>query len=230
MRRSPVRLRPSALSDHVTQTHASTAPISLTDHHQRRSGHDPKMCRQDFARLSPILVPHERISLWSQYLCVPSIFVPSVDPCPMPPDALQNCGEAYAHTAHQSGFVKVLYRFHPFFQASGTVLRTSNRTNEPSVLVRVEPSNGEPSDSPDLRIVIPCWMLDQTACHRVRLCDKPVVPLSALLQLRQLADDLAGSSTQRHPERSSNVKGDCCEIETSEKAANPKADAQATEA
>ena len=228
MRRSPVRLRPSALSDHVTQTLASTAPFPLTVHPQRRSGHDPKMCRQDFARLSPILVPHERISLWSQYLCAPSIFVRSVDPCPMPPDALQNCGAVYPHTAHQSGTVTVLYRFHPFFQATVTVVRTSNRTNEPSVLVRVEPFDDEPSDSPDLRIVIPCWMLDQTACHSVRLCDKPVIQLSALLQLKQLVSDLADSPTQPHLERSSNAQGDRREIETSQSAAIEKAASKAT--
>ena len=57
----------------------------------------------------------------------------------------------YQHTAHQLGPARIAYRFHPFFDRDVVVIRRVNRQQQPAVMVRIEP---------ELRIVIPCWMLD----------------------------------------------------------------------
>ena len=113
-------------------------------------------------------------------------------------DASQNSDATYPHTAHQSGSVKVEYRFHPFFDHPATVLRTSTRGEVPAVLVRV--LSKEQDSQCDLKIVVPCWMLDPDACSRVVVKDKPLIGLQALVRLRGLVDQFDPCSTEHHPD------------------------------
>lgn len=58
----------------------------------------------------------------------------------------------------------------------------------PSVIVRVEQLEGE-GDAEELRINVPCWMLDEQACSRVVVdanCGR--VAFDALVRLRTLVD------------------------------------------
>ena len=43
----------------------------------------------------------------------------------------------YPHTAHQLGSAKIIYRFHPFVDRQVMVIRRTNRSGVPAVLVRI---------------------------------------------------------------------------------------------
>jgi hypothetical protein len=58
------------------------------------------------------------------------------------------------------------------------------------MMVSVEGDRSDSQGEPELRIVIPDWMLDEVACMRMQVREKPQIQLQALLQLRNLIDQL----------------------------------------
>jgi hypothetical protein len=104
-------------------------------------------------------------------------------------------------------------------------LRKIRQGDHPAVIVRVEPLDNE-SDNEDseLRVNVPCWMLDRAACANVQLAERPRIDVDALLRLRKLIDQLAKTSGEARAESGSMMaKGD--RHETSDSTA-----ARATEA
>lgn len=58
----------------------------------------------------------------------------------------------------------------------------------PSAIVRIEQLDKQPEDE-ELRISVPCWMLDEQACARVTYgTNSSRISLDALLRLRTLVD------------------------------------------
>jgi hypothetical protein len=104
---------------------------------------------------------------------------------------------ACPHTACQLGRARIIYRFHPFANKDVTVLRRTRYGGDPAVLVRVE-HDDKNSDDPELRVVVPCWMLDQAACSAVVVRDTPRINIDALNHLRQLVDQFAKTSGQEN--------------------------------
>jgi hypothetical protein len=97
------------------------------------------------------------------------------------------------------------------------------------VIVRVEPLDDE-SDNEDaeLRINVPCWMLDQAACANVQLADRPRIDVAALLRLRRLLDQLAKTSGEGSGKSGSmTAKGDRHEASDSTPAPAAEAACQA---
>jgi len=97
----------------------------------------------------------------------------------------------------------VAYRFHPFFDRNITVLRVLRRGEVPSVVARIERVDRNSEDE-ELRINIPCWMIDEMAC---KTCNGQTqqgrIVIDALRRLRAVVD--SGLMV---------VKGDCHETET----------------
>ena len=83
------------------------------------------------------------------------------------------------HTAHQLGLVRFAYRFHPFFGQEVRVIRRLRTAEPTSVIVQGEE---------DLRIVVPCWMLDERCCQGVVLEERARISVAALVQLRGVID------------------------------------------
>lgn len=91
------------------------------------------------------------------------------------------------------------------------MLRTFSRSDVPAVLVQVVNARDDVDDANarELKIAVPCWMLDQTACSVVVVQEKPRLRIEALLQLRGLVDRLVSAVAERQPEsHGSNAKGD----------------------
>jgi hypothetical protein len=64
-------------------------------------------------------------------------------------------------------------------------------------------------EEPELRIVVPCWMLDQAACMSILPLDQPKVEINALVRLRTLVDELAKTSGGQYLDSGSiTAKGD----------------------
>jgi len=148
---------------------------------------------------------------------------------PLQVDASRNCGATYPHTAHQPGSARIVYRFHPFFDRDVSVERTSNRSATASVLVRIFPA--DELDDVELGIVVPCWMLDEAACTRVVLREKPLISIHAILQLRTLVDQFAPKRQKHHSEsHSSHASGDQDAETTDFKATRCQSSTQATDA
>src|SRR5438105_15906176 len=85
------------------------------------------------------------------------------------------------HNAHHFRIAKVLYRWHPLFNQTMTVRRSTGQ-NPPHLLCEL----------PDGSLtVIPKWMTEVEVCSALSL-GKPEVSLSALRRLRELADAVAG--------------------------------------
>lgn len=114
--------------------------------------------------------------------------------------ALRNCVVRYPHTAHQLGRARICYRFHPFFDHEVEIIRTLRLREEPSVIARIHN---------DLRIAVPCWMLDQTKCDAAVLRDRPRFDVDALRRLRELVDLQSFISDDDHDSAQARyVKGD----------------------
>ena len=105
------------------------------------------------------------------------------------------CGATHPHTACQLGAARIVYRFHPFFDRQVSVLRTIRLGDEPAVVVRVEALDADPgSEDSQLRISVPCWMLDEAACAKVVVGDVPRIEVDALMRLRRFLDQLGKTS------------------------------------
>jgi hypothetical protein len=90
----------------------------------------------------------------------------------------------------------IVYRFHPFFDRQITVLRRIRQGDHPAVIVRVIPQDSQPeSEDSELRINVPCWMMDSAACGKVQLSDQPRIDVDALCKLRRLVDQFFKASS-----------------------------------
>jgi len=92
----------------------------------------------------------------------------------------RSCGGRHRHTAHQLGPARVEYRFHPLYGREVQVIRNLRTREEPGVIVQGEE---------DLRLLIPCWMLDESCCRGVAVQNQPRIALEALVGLRALIDE-----------------------------------------
>ena len=77
----------------------------------------------------------------------------------------------YQHTAHQLGPARIVYRFHPFFEHEVRVIRRLRAHEEPAVIVQLEE---------ELRIVVPCWMLDVACCQAMVQEERPRIAVDAV--------------------------------------------------
>lgn len=111
-----------------------------------------------------------------------------------------------------------------------TIERKARHVGTPAVLVRIEPDESDPPDAAELRIVVPCWMLDETVCSMIEVREKPQIQLRALVQLRELIDQLIMPAVQA-PDESGfmEAKGDRHETRNETQAAHPDAASEATE-
>lgn len=96
----------------------------------------------------------------------------------------------YPHTARQLGCVRIAYQFHPFFHQSVSIVRRTRHRGVREVMVCVEGDQSDSQGTSELRIVVPEWMLDEVACMRMQVREKPQIQLQAILQLRSLVDQL----------------------------------------
>lgn len=110
--------------------------------------------------------------------------------CPTPGDEMQTNVAAPQHTAHQPGLVRFAYRSHPFYGQEVRVIRRLRTGVDAMVIVQGEP---------DLRIVAPCWMLEECCCAAMVVEECGRISVEALLALRGLIDDrglLAGGGRE----------------------------------
>jgi len=187
----------------------------------------------------PIRLAYEKrgcISRWYSGSCVQARPESCEDQCRSHGDVSQNYVATYPHTAHQLGPAKIAYRFHPFFEHDVTVLRAYSRGDVPAVLVRVDVNAHDDAIASvdvtgrELKIVVPCWMLDEAACSLVVVREKPLLEFQALLRLRRLVDQLATAVGECDPgSHGSNTKGDCHATNNSQTAIHDAA-SQATDA
>jgi hypothetical protein len=92
---------------------------------------------------------------------------------------LQTSVATHQYTTHQLGSAQVAYRFHPLFGQEIQILRRLRAGSEPAVIAQgVE----------DLRIMIPCWMLDEVLCRGMGVESQPRVSVTSLAELRALID------------------------------------------
>lgn len=97
------------------------------------------------------------------------------------------------------------------------MIRTLRAREEPAVIVEIDE---------DLRIAIPCRMLDEACCKAMVLVKRPRIGIAALVQLRDLVDrqsQLGGGGA----DRGSTTRGDC--DEPTNKDTKPGADPTPTE-
>ena len=89
-------------------------------------------------------------------------------------------GCARRQTLHnaRSGYLRVLYPYHPNFGQSFEVFGSAGGLRD-LVYVRM-PNNATRG--------IPAWMFDETICASIRCADRPIVDCQALLRLAQLLD------------------------------------------
>jgi len=85
------------------------------------------------------------------------------------------------------------------------VLRRLRAHDAPSVVVQI----GE-----DLRIVIPCWMLDEPFCQSLTLEERPRIGIEALRRLRRLVDEQLSASNEKATRGSIVEKGDLDESQS----------------
>jgi hypothetical protein len=104
----------------------------------------------------------------------------------------------------------------------------------PAVLVQVDVNARDEAIASDanareLKIAVPCWMLDELACSAVLVQKTPALQIEALLRLRILVDQLASAVSERKPEsHGNNAKGGRHAEDNS--AAHQKAASQTTDA
>ena len=123
---------------------------------------------------------------------VPSAFAGGRRPFRLGDDGSRKNGDTYRHTTHQLGPIRIAYRFHPFFDHEVRVIRGLRAREEPAVIVEIDE---------DLRIAVPCWMLDALCCRSMVIEEQPRISIDALVQLRDLIDRqalLAGEKDNAH--------------------------------
>jgi hypothetical protein len=75
--------------------------------------------------------------------------------------------------------------------------------------VQINVSSHDDVHARELKIAVPCWMLDDVACSSVVVQDTPQLHIESLLSLRQLVDQFASAASERQSEpHGNNAKGD----------------------
>ena len=129
---------------------------------------------------------------------------------------MQRNGVRHRHTTHQLGPRKIAYRFHPFFDREVQVIRKLRAYEEAALLVQVDD---------DVRIAIPCWMLDQSVCEPMELSEKPRISIESLLQLNDLITQRTSLVKEDGTGRGSNVDEREATRPTTTKGPTPNTDA-----
>jgi hypothetical protein len=88
------------------------------------------------------------------------------------------------HTAHPSPAVMICYRYHPFYNCSGRILRRSRYRGGEQFVIQLDDGT---------TLAVPAWMLDPTFCARLVVEPRPRLELGALRQLRRLVEVHSGS-------------------------------------
>ena len=101
--------------------------------------------------------------------------------CPSPaPDAFDPHGTNLQANAHNTESRQLRYAWHPWFGRPVWIHRTLVKSGRPVYRCSLEENQEAPL------IEIPQWMFEPDSCCRVRSGEKPVVDLSALLDLKLL--------------------------------------------
>ena len=80
------------------------------------------------------------------------------------------------------------------------MIRRLRVREEPAVIVQVDEN---------LRIAIPCWMLDEARCRDMVIEKQPHIGIAALLQLRDLVDRQIRPVSGSAAARGLTAKGEC---------------------
>jgi hypothetical protein len=99
--------------------------------------------------------------------------------------------------------VTICYRFHPFYNSSGRILRRSRCRGGEQFIIQLDDGTA---------LAVPAWMLDPVFCERLVVEPRPRLGLEALRELRRLieahpvsravkggsTDDSSSPSGERH--------------------------------
>jgi hypothetical protein len=75
--------------------------------------------------------------------------------------------------------VTICYRYHPFYNSSGRILRRSRFRGGEEFVIELDDQTA---------IAVPAWMLDPVSCERLVVEPRPRLGLAALRELRRLVD------------------------------------------
>jgi hypothetical protein len=75
--------------------------------------------------------------------------------------------------------VTICYRYHPFYNSSGRILRRSRYRGGEEFVIELDDRTA---------IAVPAWMLDPVSCERLVVEPRPGLALAALRELRRLVD------------------------------------------
>jgi hypothetical protein len=75
--------------------------------------------------------------------------------------------------------VTICYRYHPFYNSSGRILRRSRYRGGEEFVIELDDRTA---------IAVPAWMLDPVSCERLVVEPRPRLGLAALRELRRLVD------------------------------------------
>jgi hypothetical protein len=108
--------------------------------------------------------------------------------------------------------VTICYRYHPFYNSSGRILRRSRSRGGEEFVVELDDRTA---------IAVPAWMLDPASCERLVVEPRPRLGLAALRELHRLVeahpvsqamrvgstDDSSNPSGERHEPIASHDEG-----------------------
>jgi hypothetical protein len=75
--------------------------------------------------------------------------------------------------------VTICYRYHPFYNSSGRILRRSRYRGGEEFVIEIDDQTA---------IAVPVWMLDPVFCERLVVEPRPRLGLAALRELRRLVE------------------------------------------
>jgi hypothetical protein len=75
--------------------------------------------------------------------------------------------------------VTICYRYHPFYNSSGCILRRSRYRGGEEFVIELDDRTA---------IAVPAWMLDPVFCERLVVEPRPRLGLGALRELRRLVE------------------------------------------
>src|SRR3954452_25177962 len=83
------------------------------------------------------------------------------------------------HTAHPSPSVTICYRYHPFYNCSGRILRRSRYRGGEQFVVQLDDGTA---------LAVPAWMLDPLLCAGLIVEPRPRLSQGSLRVVRRLID------------------------------------------
>jgi hypothetical protein len=97
--------------------------------------------------------------------------------------------------------VTICYRYHPFYNSSGRILRRSRFRGGEEFVIELDDQT---------TIAVPAWMLDSVSCERLVVEPRPRLGLGALRELCRLVDAHSVSAAVRvgSTDESSNPSGE----------------------